>query len=177
LDESLLIQACVANDRKAQFALYQKHFAFVSGICLRYLKDEGLAREVTNDVFLKAFTKMGTFDSNKASLLTWLRVIAVNTCLDKLKLKSFENHHLPLTEDTAAAELVYDAEITTADLLHILGLIPQKQSVIFNLFVVEGYSHEEIGKMLNISAGNSRWYLNDAKQRIKKLMIETGFTV
>src|SRR6476469_1873111 len=70
LDEALLIQACVANDRKAQFALYQKHFAFVSGICLRYLKEEGLARETTNDVFLKAFTKMNTFDINKASLLT-----------------------------------------------------------------------------------------------------------
>ncbi len=120
---------------------------------------------------------MNTFDSSKASLLTWLRAIAVNTCLDKLKLKLFENHHLPLTEDTVAAELVYDAEITIADLLHILSLIPQRQSVIFNLFVVEGYTHEEIGKMLNISAGNSRWYLNDAKQRIKKVMAEAGFTV
>ena len=177
MDEALLIQACVANDRKAQFALYQKYFAFVSGICLRYLKDEGLAREVTNDVFLKAFTKMNTFESSKASLPTWLRAIAVNTCLDKLKLKLFGSHHLPLTENSVAAELVYDAEITIADLLHILSLIPQKQSVIFNLFVVEGYTHEEIGKMLNISAGNSRWYLNDAKQRIKKVMAEAGFTV
>lgn len=177
MNDNPLIKACAANDRKAQFALYQKHFAFVSGICLRYLKHEGLARETTNDIFLKAFTKIKLFDARKGAFTTWLRTVAVRTCIDKLKLQSFENLSQPLTEENTATEIAHETLQTTADVLKILQAIPEKQSTIFNLFVVEGYSHDEIGKMLGISPGNSRWYLSDAKQKIKKIMIETGYQV
>ena len=117
------------------------------------------------------------FDEGKASFITWLRAIAVHTCLDKIKLSAFENKTLPLNEDADQNELEVDRSLTTEKILEIVHALPRRQSVIFNLFIVEGYTHDEIGKMLNISAGNSRWYLNDAKQRVRKALTQTGYKV
>jgi RNA polymerase sigma-70 factor (ECF subfamily) len=178
LQDNSLIQGCKANDRKAQFEFYQKYFAFVSGICLRYLSSAATAREVTNDVFLKLFTKIALFDAARGSIMAWIKTIAVNTCLDKLKLTSFEQFHTELEEKHEAfADAVPEERLTTADLLLFLQKLPEKQSVIFNLFVVEGYSHDEIAAMLHISSGNSRWYVSDAKQRLKKLITASGYLV
>ena len=149
----------------------------MSGICIRYLKEEQLARETVNDIFLKLFTKISMFDASKASFITWLRTMAVHTCIDKMKLSSFENKTLPLDEENEHGSLDIDSSITAEKILEILHALPRRQSVIFNLFIVEGYSHEEIANMLHISAGNSRWYLNDAKQRIRSVLLQTGYKV
>lgn len=177
LDDTKLIQACILNNRKAQFELYRKYYAFVSGICIRYLKEEAVARETVNDIFLKLFTKISAFDITKASFITWLRTIAVHTCLDKMKLSAFENKTLPLDTETIKDELPAAENFTAESILQVLHTLPNRQSAIFNLFIVEGYTHDEIGKMLHISAGNSRWYLNDAKQRVRKALSQTGYKV
>ena len=176
LADTKLIHACISNNRKAQFELYRKYYAFVSGICLRYLKEEAVARETVNDIFLKLFTKITTFNAAEASFTTWLRTIAVRTCLDKMKPGAFEHRTLPLDTETVTDELPTEGVITES-ILQVLHTLPQRQSVIFNLFIVEGYTHEEIGKMLHISAGNSRWYLNDAKQRVRKVLSGTGYKI
>ena len=178
LQETILINKCLNNDRKAQFEFYQQYFAFISGICLRYLPDAPAAREITNDVFLKIFKKLSLYDAAKGSLLAWMKMIAVNTCLDKLKLKQFEAHHVAIEEEhNALADTVKEHQLGAEDLMAFLKMLPEKQAVIFNLFVVEGYSHEEIGSLLNISSGNSRWYLADARQRLKKLITASGYLV
>ncbi len=157
--------------------LYEKYYGFVSGICLRYLKEEALARETVNDIFLKLFTKISLYDAAKASLITWLRTIAVHTCLDKMKLSSFENKILSLDSEAATADFTIDDTHTAENILELMDDLPKRQRAIFNLFIVEGYAHDEIGKMLGISAGNSRWYLNDAKQRIRNALTQTGYKI
>ncbi len=117
------------------------------------------------------------FDVAKASFITWLRAIAVHTCLDKIKLSAFENKTLPLNEETGSSEISDETIAATENILQVVHALPRRQSAIFNLLIVEGYTHYEIGKMLHISPGNSRWYLNDAKQRVRKILTETGYKV
>ncbi len=177
LDDLMLIQGCLKNDRKAQFQLYKNYFAFVSGICLRYLRVEQEARESTNDIFLKVFTRISQFNPSKGSFSTWLRTIAVRTCLDKMKLNSFSHFYASLDEETDLFSIPSVEYIELRDMLNLLNDLPPRQLAIFNMFVVEGYSHEEIGDILNISSGNSRWYLNDAKQKLKKIFIQNGHAI
>jgi RNA polymerase sigma factor (sigma-70 family) len=177
LEDPTLIQGCLKNDRKAQFTLYKNYFAFVSGICLRYLRREEEARETTNDIFLKVFTKISLFDSSRGAFSTWLRMLSVHTCLDKLKLGSFKNDLQSLNEEAESFHVPSVQLMELNDMLSLLNQLPPRQLVIFNMFVAEGYSHEEIGEMLGISAGNSRWHLSDAKQRLKKIFIKNGHEI
>lgn len=174
MEEAQLIQGCLDNDRKSQFELYKKHYAFVSGICLRYLRKEPDARETTNDVFLKVFTKISLYDPSKSALITWIRTLAVNTCLDKMKLSSFHFEARALEEDMITEVVSVEDSFTATDILGMIHQLPNQQSVVFNLFIVEGFSHEEIGSLLGISAGNSRWYLSDAKKRLRRIFFQPG---
>ena len=94
-----------------------------------------------------------------------------------MKLQKFENKTLALNDETQSNELPDTDLFTTETILQLVHTLPERQRAIFNLFIVEGYTHDEIGAMLCISAGNSRWYLNDAKQRMKKALIQTGYRV
>jgi RNA polymerase sigma factor (sigma-70 family) len=177
LEEQLLIQGCLKNDRKAQFQLYKNYFAFVSGICLRYLRSEEEARETTNDIFLKVFTKISLFNPSKGAFSTWIRTLSLNTCLDKMKLGSFRSNMQSLDEETESFSIPSIETLELKDILGLLNKLPPRQLAIFNLFVVEGFSHEEIGNMLGISPGNARWYLSDAKQRLKKIFTGNGHSI
>jgi len=177
LEDPLLIQGCLKNDRKAQFQLYKNYFDFVSGICLRYLRSEEEARETTNDIFLKVFTKISLFNPSKGAFSTWLRTLSVHTCLDRMKLGSFRSNLQSLNEEPESYSIPSVESLQLNDMLRLLNELPQRQLAIFNLFVVEGYSHDEIGNMLGISPGNSRWHLSDAKQRLKKMFIQNGHEI
>ncbi|MEJ0080248.1 MAG: sigma-70 family RNA polymerase sigma factor [Puia sp.] len=155
----------------------KKHYAFVSGICLRYLRKEPEARETTNDIFLKVFTKISLYNPSKSAFITWLRTLAVNTCLDKMKLSSFHFEFHTLEEERETSQLSIEDSFTAADILGMINQLPPQQSVIFNLFIVEGFSHEEIASLLDISSGNSRWYLSDAKKRLRRIFTQPGYKI
>jgi RNA polymerase sigma factor (sigma-70 family) len=142
---------------------------------MRYLRKEPEARETTNDIFLKVFTKISLYNPSKSAFITWLRILAVNTCLDKMKLSSFQFEVRSLEEDMETAPVYMEDSFTAADILGMINQLPGQQSVIFNLFVVEGFSHEEIGSLLGISPGNSRWYLSDAKKRLRRIFSHPGY--
>jgi RNA polymerase sigma factor (sigma-70 family) len=177
LEDPTLIQDCLKNDRKAQFKLYKDYFDFVSGICVRYLGREEEARETTNDIFLKVFTKISLFDPSKGAFSTWLRRLSVNACLDKMKLGSFNDNLQSLREEDEFFHIPSVQFMELDEMLALVNQLPPRLLVVFNLFVVEGYSHEEVGDMLGISAGNSRWHLSDAKQRLKKIFIKNGHEI
>jgi RNA polymerase sigma factor (sigma-70 family) len=174
LEDASLIQGCLKNDRKTQFLLYKKYYGFVSGICLRYLRSEPEARETTNDIFLKVFTKISLYQTDKGTFITWLRVLAVRSCLDKIKLSSFHDHIQSLNEESDSVSVPLIESFAVRDILVLLNQLPGKQSIIFNLFIVEGYTHEEIGCLLGISVGNSRWCLSDAKHRLRGMIVQSS---
>ena len=159
--------------------LYKKYYGYVMAVVLRYISIEMEAEEAVNESFVKVFRKINTFEMHledsilEKTFRSWLARIAVNTSIDLLRTKKTTNFF----DDTPDEELASHATVMAdrlgvEDILKLLQRIPDIQRSIFNLFEIEGYSHEEIGEMLNIPESTSRTYLTRAKQRLRKLYIE-----
>lgn len=150
-------------------------YQFLSGklyyVCLRYLKNEADAQDVLQETFVSAFHKIASF-SGSGSFEGWLRRIAVNNCLQKLKAeqKSFAfNNEIRDGDDLVEEETHYlEKEETEARLLQALQELPTGYRTILNLAILEDYSHKEIGALLNISESTSRSQLSRAKTALKE---------
>lgn len=168
-DLPLLIKECVDGNPVAEKALYEKYSPLVFGVIKRYLKQTESAEEVLNDVFYLAFRYLHQY-TFKGAFEGWIYKITVNAISHYFKKKSKHDGLIykeqvdePLEMDNNAIQ-----QMSYKELLELVYTIPDIQRVVFNLYVFEQYSHKEIGKVLNISDGTSRWYLNDARKRLKE---------
>ena len=162
-----VIDGCIKGDRKAQEVLYRNYYKSMISICLWYTKNQDDAVEVLNNGFLKVFKNISRFDPAKGSVFTWIRKIIVNSCLDFVKQNGRFEKHKELTEamDIPAQKV---SSIKTAELLAMVRSLPRATAAVFNLYVIEGYSHREIGEMLAISEGTSKWHLSEAKKSLRE---------
>jgi RNA polymerase sigma-70 factor (ECF subfamily) len=142
------------------------------GICLRYAKSRDEASEVLNDAFLKVFNKIAMYDNTKL-FKAWLRRIVVNTAIDYYRREHKYDNHVPI-EKASREENDFDAidQLNAEDILKLLQELPPQYRLVFNLYEIEGYSHEEIGEILKIPVGTSKSHLSRAKQRLKALVTE-----
>jgi RNA polymerase sigma factor (sigma-70 family) len=173
-----LLTGCRELNRHSQRQLYQHYYAFALSICLRYLHDRDLAVEAVNDGFLKVFQELPRFDTTRypdlvGSLRGWLRRIMVRTAIDQFRASNRHAFHLSLDEvepthaDTGHSPL--DA-LSFEELLQLIGQLPPACRTVFNLHVIDGYSHEEIAEQLNISVGASKSNLFKARAQLKNLL-------
>jgi len=145
-------------------------------ICLRYCKGQAdTAGAVFNQAMLKLFTHIGQY-AGRGEFEAWSRKIVVNACIDHCR-DSVRFRDEELKE--AAADLfpiIPDAysRIDANDIIKLLYELPKNTGLVFNLFAMDGYKHEEIGKMLGISAGTSKWHVNEARKLLKQ-KLETLF--
>ena len=141
------------------------------GLCLRYTKNEADAVEILNGAFLKVFLHIQRYDPALGSLYTWMRTIVVRSCLDFIKARSKDVVHKELDR---ALDVYVDAEavskLDVAVLLQLIRQLPPATQAVFNLYVMEGYNHAEIGQLLAVSEGTSKWHLSEARKRLQ-LMI------
>jgi RNA polymerase sigma factor (sigma-70 family) len=165
-----LIKGCKKDDRKSQELLYRSYYKATMNICLRYTKSEDDAKLVLNTAFLKVFKKIHQFDSAKASLYTWIRTIIVNCCLDHIKTmkNTLVTNELQEMESSTYVEPEINANIKAEEILGFVRNLPPATRAVFNLYVMEGYSHKEIAGILNISEGTSKWHLSEAKKNLKQ---------
>jgi RNA polymerase sigma-70 factor (ECF subfamily) len=173
LTEYKLIEGCVKGDRRSQELLYHLFAKKMFGICLRYTNDEFEAQEVLQLGFIKLFDKMKAF-KNEGSFEGYLRKIMVNTAIEYFR----KNERSLLLVDLASADSESlpsnpSAIFEQKDLIKLIqGLAPGFRMV-FNLFAIEGYSHQEIAEQLGISEGTSKSQLARARiilqERLKKL--------
>src|ERR1700742_168158 len=173
-DEELhqLIRGCLKQDRKCQKLLYKAFYGFSMGICLRYAGNRDEAAEVMNQGFFKVFTRIESYDTSKP-FKAWLGRIMVNTSIDYYR----SNLKMAYADDLEKAEHISDGDYADKnlrynDLLDMVQRLPQAYRTVFNLFAIEGYSHEEIGEMLNINAGTSKSNLHKARQKLKQMIFE-----
>jgi len=141
------------------------------GISLRYASSRQQAQEILNDSFLKVFESI-TAAPDILSFKAWLRRIVINTALDAYR----RNKRLGWTEnletaeqETSFPETIID-QLTAEEIIALLDLIPTVWKLVFNLHEIEGYGHEEIGKLLSFPASHSRTYLTRARQRLRTLI-------
>lgn len=169
--EQKLIENCKNKSTiQAKEALYRHYYNYAMSISLRYTYSKNEAVMIVNDSFMKIFDMIGSYDQSY-SFKSWLRKIVINTAIDKYRrdktyLEKIE--YVPLGNFTDNYEDII-SELTVEDILSLLNELSEMQRLIFNLSEIEGYSHEEIGKKLEIAAGTSRSYLFRAKVRLKVL--------
>lgn len=172
-DEQQIIALCRQNDRSAQKALYDSLSPKMYAVCLRYMPDRGSAQDVLQDGFLTLFSKLDTY-SGDGSFEGWARKIFVNTALMALRkadiLKQSEDIDAAWDVSSDGTSAVQD--ITYKELLSLIAGLPTGFRTVFNMFVIEGYSHKEISEALGITEATSRSQLQRARvilqSRIKK---------
>lgn len=169
--ETALIKQCLKQDRKAQRALYERFGPRMKSVCLRYCYNRSLAEEVLNKGFFKVFKSLETY-TGKGNFEGWIRQIMVRTCLD-------ENKKASLPKADESVEFYAPTELSgvnqTHDAQYILNLIealPYGYKMVFNLYEIEGFSHKEIGKQLEISESASRSQLTRAKKTLQEQLKE-----
>ncbi len=172
-DLPLLLQGCRHGNRNSQRKLYEHFYGYAMSICLHYSKHREEAVEILNDAFLKAFTHLDQYDSAKP-FRPWLRRILINSTIDYYR----KNHHLPVhlelsgATDLATEEMPMPKISAEEDMLPILRKLSPAYRLVFNLFVMEGYAHQEIADLLGIDARTSRSNLLRAKENIRALLIK-----
>ena len=166
---SILIRDCIAQSPSAQKKLYDLYAPAAYGVIKRYMyNDEFAAQEILNDSFYKILTKLDQYSFNGV-FEGWIRRIVVNTVTDHLRknIKDTQSNK-EVQEEDAFINSESVEKMSHKELLNIIQTIPDAQRTVFNLYVFENYSHKEIATLLNLTENNSRWYLNDARRRLKE---------
>lgn len=177
-----LLKSCLKDDRKSQQFLYEKFYKFALKIAFRYIDDYNEALTITNDSFIKLFKNLKQFDLTldnqnlEPRFFGWLKKIVINTSLDYLKKEnrqiSYEDiDNSQIWELTEASETA-DSKLLYKELIGFLKELPPSYNRVFNLYVIDGYSHSEIAELLNISIGTSKSNLFKAKEILQKRVAE-----
>jgi RNA polymerase sigma factor (sigma-70 family) len=166
-----LIRGCKKNDRKAQELLYRNFYRVMMSLCLRYTRDERDALEVLNTGFYKVFRSLDRYDAAKATFYTWIRTIIINTCLDFIKAKTGRTVQGEL-DQAVSVDVPPDVfgNMSATEILKMVRQLPPATQAVFNLYAIEGYSHREIGELMKISAGTSKWHLSEARKILQLLI-------
>ena len=168
-----IIQACLNNDSRAEYALYRHCFDLLIPICLRYAKHEDDAIELLNLGFCKILFSLKKFDGTNFS--PWAKTILVNTIIDEFRKRQKEKHLYSEKdiEELSQNQVPFDineAEFTIQkeELIELINKLPEIQKLVLNLYVFEGLTHKEIAEQLSLNESSSRWHLMNARNELKK---------
>lgn len=173
-----IIEKCAKDNRAAQEELFKLFYGKMMGVCMRYTKDRDRAQEVVQEGFIKVFDKLSEFDF-KGSFEGWMRRIMVNASIDAIRKKKrqpFSTDEEYMFNDASVEQEDDSDEMLTKlkaeyAMEAIQSLSPAYQTV-FNLYVIENYSHKEIAQILDISEGTSKSNLAKAKQNLRSILKE-----
>jgi len=161
-----LIKQCAKNDRRAQKEIYQLFSGKLFSICLKYSKNKQEAQDNFQDGFVLIFEKIGQFKF-KGSFEGWLKRVMINTILLKYRKRTVLNIVTEEIPDEVIVD-IDDDEISLDFLLNLIQGLPDRYRMVFNLYVLDGHSHKEISKMLQIAEGTSKSNLARARGILKQ---------
>lgn len=174
LSETDLIQGCIGGDRQFQELLYKKFSPKMYGVCLRYAGNTEDANDIMQEGFIKIFKNLNKF-RNEGSFEGWVRRIFVNTSIEHFRKKVKLYNVTEVQENTIEDNELDALDLLAAkDIINIVNELSPGYKTVFNLHVIEGYSHKEIADLLGITEGTSKSQLARAKGVLKKI-IETRF--
>lgn len=176
-----IINGCANTNRECQKELYKLYYSFCISICVRYCHNPDDAIEVTNDGFLKVFKTIGNFspkyENIEASLMGWIKSIMIFTAIDNFRKNNRYNQQQDIDE---VHYNIKDNDETSIDIMsykEIIELVQKLSPVyrtVFNLYVIDGFKHEEIAAQLNITVGTSKSNLAKARINIQKMLKATN---
>jgi len=175
----VLIEGCLNNDRRSQEELFKLYYGKMLGVCMRYSNDKDSAEEVLQEGFIKIFEKLERFDY-KGSFEGWIRRIMANTAIDHIRKSkkdpilsdNDEDFKLGSENPVVAKEELEFVGIKAEIALDAVRNLSPAYRAVFNLYVMEEYTHKEIAEILNISEGTSKSNLSKAKLNLQKILKE-----
>ena len=170
----LLIQGCKQNDRDSQRLLYQHYYGYAMSICARYCRSMEESKEIVNDGFMKVFKKLDQHET-ESSFKAWLRRIMINASIDHYR-KEVKHYHQAAIDPAAPAAIVTSNVLDDLSYSELIGMVQQLSPgyrAVFNLYVIDGFTHQEIAGILGISEGTSKSNLMKARDNLKKMLEKT----
>ncbi|HEX8427760.1 RNA polymerase sigma factor [Hymenobacter sp.] len=181
LDSALLttiLAGCQKLEQASQRRLYMLYYSYGLSVCLRYLHDRDVALEAVNDGFMKVFQELPRYDTVRhadvsGSLRGWIRKIMVHTAIDRFRATS--RHAFQADLDSVAHSHADSGHspidsLSFEELLQLIAQLTPAYRAVFNMYVIDGYTHEEIGSQLGISVGASKSNLFKAREHLKTLL-------
>ncbi|WP_339653156.1 RNA polymerase sigma factor [uncultured Maribacter sp.] len=165
-NERQLIKRVISGNRDAQERLYKKHAPKMLGVCRQYIKDVHFAEDVMVQGFLKMFTKLETFKF-EGSFEGWLRRIMIRESISYLRKQQFVVYDDEVYEKNQSEEISQSTDLDTEHIQQLIDALPQGYKMVFVLYTVEGYKHQEIAEMLSISESTSKTQLLKARRLLQ----------
>jgi RNA polymerase sigma factor (sigma-70 family) len=177
-----LLKRCMKDDRKAHYELYKVCFSSLMSVCMRYKKNEEEAAEMLNAGFLKIVTKLHTYKT-EVPFEAWIRRIMINTIITDY------HKHKKYKESTSFPELGFErlekgsaqnnaeSNMSYEYLLTLINTLPDTSRNVFNMYVLDGMTHDEIASALGISQGTSKWHLHEARKKIQLKLTKLSYLI
>jgi RNA polymerase sigma factor (sigma-70 family) len=172
MTEEAMLHGCVHNDATAQQELYQRYSPKMLSVCYRYAKNREDAEDMLQEGFIKVFTQIRQFQ-NRGALEGWIRKIMVHTCINNLKKnkKFTESVDIIYANSIQIREDAIPSILQAKQVIECIRLLPLGYKTVLNLYAIEGYSHKEIGDMLDIEESTSRSQYTRAKAMLEDILI------
>ena len=169
-----IIEKCKQNNRKAQMQLYNQYCNGMYIVAKRFLKDANDAEDIVQEAFIKAFTKLDQYKA-EVTFGAWLKRIVINKSIDFLKSKKqqlieLNEVHLKVIDTANDDKWLVDDAITLSQVKEAIGKLPEKYQYVVMLYLIEGYDHQEISEILNITEVASRTQLSRGKAKLQELL-------
>lgn len=167
-DDAVLIARCTSGDQRAFQSLYEKHIGRVYAICVRLCNDKDEASDIAQDVFIQVWKKLKDYRGDSA-FSTWLYRVATNITISHLrKRKPFWARHIDWSDASSEEEMRVDSGHFEHNLDKDIAGLPEQARLVFVLFAIEGYRHEEIAKMMKIAVGTSKAQYHRARKILRE---------
>lgn len=177
---SEIIEGCLKQDRRAQKALYELCYRQFIRLCLRYHSNHEDARFALNNGFLKIIKGLETVEQLDLNFNAWAKRIIVNSLIDDYRKNKNHATHLVTKETDRELEIVSEnstnegeMSLSYQEIMELLKTIPPISAHVFTLYVIDGYSHKEIGELLEITDGTSKWHLSTARKLLRERLAMT----
>lgn len=173
MSEEVILQDCLNNDSLAQKELYNRYSPKMLAVCYRFAHNREDAEDMLQEGFIKVFSQIHTF-RNQGALEGWIRRIIVHTCINTLKKnkKFAENVELIYANSVQVREETIPSIMQAKQLIECIRLLPIGYRTVLNLYAIEGYSHKEIGDMLDVEESTSRSQYTRAKQMLEEILVK-----
>lgn len=171
--EDEIINGCIQGGRKYQKLLYERYYGSMMVVCMRYTNDREEARDVLHEGFMKVFRNLHKF-AQGTNLGAWIRRIMVNTAIDHYR-KSAKGPNLVEINHAIHEADVHDvvSDLSAEEILAMVQRLSPAYRMVFNLYVIEGYAHKEVGKLLGISEGTSKSNLAKARIKLQQMILKS----
>jgi RNA polymerase sigma-70 factor (ECF subfamily) len=175
-NEQEVVQGCIRQDRTHQKLLYERYYGSMMAVCMRYASDREEARDVLHEGFMKVYKNMSRFKEG-TNLGAWIRRIMINTSIDHYRKNAKKPNFVEINHavhEAASHNVVSD--LSKEEILKLVQKLSPAYRTVFNLYVIEGYSHREVGEALGISEGTSKSNLAKARAKLQRMILSSRLT-